>query len=64
MGQSSKGKILTNNVKHEANESVVTGKGDEISVHKDNVLEVVDNGFAVEEVVSHDEEIPDRTVQY
>lgn len=47
-----------NNVKHEADESVVTGKGDEISVHKDNVLEVVDNGFAVEEVVSHDEEIP------
>lgn len=62
MRQSSRERILTNNIKHEANKSVVASKGDEISVHKDNVLEVIDNRFAVEEVVGHDEEIPDRTV--
>lgn len=60
--QSPKERALTNNVKHEADKSVVTSKGNEISVHKDNVLEIINDGFAVEEVVGHNEEIPGGTV--
>jgi hypothetical protein len=37
---------------------VVSGKRDEDGIDKDDVLEVVDDGFAVEEVVCHDEEVP------
>lgn len=60
--QSSKERTLTNNVKHEADKSVVTSKGNEIRIHKDNVLEIINDGFAVEEVVGHNEEIPDGIV--
>lgn len=60
--QSSKERAPTNNVKHEADKSVVTSKGNEIRVHKDNVLEIINDGFAVEEVVGHNEEIPDGIV--
>lgn len=49
---------LTKNVEHEADEAVVLGKRNEERVDKDNVLKVVDDGLAVEEVVCDDEEVP------
>ena len=48
----------TDDVEHEADETVVAGERDEVRVDKDDVLEVVDDGFAVEEVVADDEEVP------
>jgi hypothetical protein len=38
---------------------VVTSKWDEVGIDKHNVLEVVNDGFAVEEVVCDSEEVPD-----
>jgi bifunctional DNA-binding transcriptional regulator/antitoxin component of YhaV-PrlF toxin-antitoxin module len=37
---------------------MMSGKRDKVGINKDDVLEVVDDGFAVEEVVCHDEEVP------
>lgn len=37
---------------------MVPGERDEDGIDKDDVLEVVDDGFAVEEVVCHNEEVP------
>jgi hypothetical protein len=49
---------LTNNVQQEAEESVVLGKRNKVRVDKDNVLEVVDDRFSVQEEVGNDEEVP------
>jgi hypothetical protein len=40
-------RVLTDNVKHERDESVITGERDKVGIDKDNVLEVVDDGFSV-----------------
>jgi hypothetical protein len=37
---------------------MVSGKGKEVGVDKDNVFEVIDDGLSVEEVISDDEEVP------
>jgi hypothetical protein len=37
---------------------MVRGEGDKVCVDKDNVLEVVDDRLAVQEVVGHNEEVP------
>lgn len=47
-----------NDVQQEAEESVVSGKGDEVRVDEDDVLEVVDEGLAVQEVVGDCEKVP------
>lgn len=39
---------------------MVSCKWQEISVDKDNVLEIVDDGFAVKEIVGDHEEVPAR----
>lgn len=51
-------KSRTDDVKHEADEAMVPGEGNEVGVDKHNVLEIVNDGFAIEEVVGHDEEVP------
>jgi hypothetical protein len=38
---------LTNGVEHEGDESVVPCEWDKVGIDKDNVLEVVDDGFSV-----------------
>jgi len=38
---------LTNSVEHEGDESVVPGEWNKVGIDKYNVLEVVDDGFAV-----------------
>lgn len=45
-------------VQHEADEAVVLGKGDKVGIDKDDVLEVIDDRLAVEEVVGDNEEVP------
>ena len=45
-------------VEHESDEAVVLGKWQEVGIDKDNVLEVVDDGLAVKEVVGDDKEVP------
>lgn len=47
-----------NDIQHEADEAVVHRKGDKVGVDKHNVLEVVDDRFAVEEIVGDDEKVP------
>jgi hypothetical protein len=49
---------LTDHVKHKADEPVIPGKRDKESVDKHNVLEVIDDRFAVQKVVGHDEKVP------
>lgn len=49
---------LTQNIQHEADEPVVLGERNKVRVDKHNVLEVVDDRLAVEEVVGDDEEVP------
>jgi hypothetical protein len=49
---------LTDNVQHERNEPVVGGQREQDTVNEQNVLEVVDDAFAVEKVHGSAEEVP------
>lgn len=42
---------LTDDIKRERDESMVGGEGQEEGIHKDDVLEVVDQTLAIEKVV-------------
>lgn len=48
----------TEHIQHEADEAVVLGEGNEIGIDEDDVLEVIDDRLAVEEVVGDNEEVP------
>jgi hypothetical protein len=48
----------TNSVEHERDESVITGEWNKVGIDKDNVLEVVDDGFSVQEVIGNGKEVP------
>lgn len=50
--------ILTHNIEHERNESMMSCKRQEYSVHQNNVLEVIDNALTVQEVHCDTEEVP------
>ena len=50
----------TDDIKHEADEAVVACERNEDRLDEDDVLEVVDDRFAVQEVVGYDEEVPRR----
>jgi hypothetical protein len=50
--------LLTDGVQHEADETMVLGEGNEVGVNKHNVLEVVDDRLAIQEVVGNNEEVP------
>jgi hypothetical protein len=50
----------TNDVEHEADEAVVAGKDGKVGVDEDDVLEVVDDRLAVEEIVGDDKEVPGK----
>jgi hypothetical protein len=54
----SKARELTDDVKHKGNKPMVASKDGKVGVDEDDVLEVVNDGFAVEEVVGHGKEIP------
>lgn len=49
-----------NGVEHKGKESMVPGKGDEVGVYKDDVLEVVDQRLSVQKVVGDCKEIPEQ----
>lgn len=48
----------TNNVEHERDEPVVGSQGKQNSVHKQNVLEVIDDTLAIQEVHGRPQEVP------
>lgn len=50
--------VRTDDVQHEADEAVISGERNEVGVHENDVLKIVDDRLAIEEVVRDDEEVP------
>jgi hypothetical protein len=55
---------LTNHVKHEADEPVVPGEGDEVRVDEDDMFEIVDDRFAIKEVICDHEKVPEDKLTF